>query len=125
MGGWVHKDVYKGKFMLEIKDVAAKLVTRLDNCWARWLMEKAQLVECRKKELITDADTGFTSSEKQLYGAWFDHQIPEEFFFSYQYYNAEIQEYLADVDWRFAQLAFELLRKWSFDFPHPDAIKSK
>jgi hypothetical protein len=42
MGGRVYRDAYKGKFLLDINDVVAKLMTRLENSWARLLMERKE-----------------------------------------------------------------------------------
>ena len=84
LGGWIHRDAYGGKYLLQFKEVADKLMIRFASCYARSLMDPELLVATRGKDLISDrTNPDYNDSDRLLYGKFDQHLVTENVLFSY------------------------------------------
>ena len=84
MGGAVHREVYKGKFLLLISDVVDKLCIRLANCFVKHRMDVEEMEAVRAKNLVTDYGSAeLTEGEKQLFSSWDPHAFSQQILFAW------------------------------------------
>jgi hypothetical protein len=121
LGGWIHRDAYGGKYLLQFKDVADKLMIRFASCYARSLMDPDELLATRGKDLISDrTDQNYNDSDRLLYNNFDQHLVKENVLFSYQPYDHEIQLYCYRLDPAFVPLGFVPLENCLPGDQHPD-----